>query len=72
MRYDPLKPAVNRNPYPHYDVLRRKGNNREFPHFQPSRHLSSSEKATDHRRFSANSLSKRSGNPDGRSGNYPA
>ena len=23
MRYDPLKPAVNRNPYPHYDVLRR-------------------------------------------------
>jgi len=23
MRYDPLNPAVNRNPYPHYDVLRR-------------------------------------------------
>jgi hypothetical protein len=23
MRYDPFQPAVNRNPYPHYDVLRR-------------------------------------------------
>jgi cytochrome P450 len=23
MRYDPLNPAINRNPYPHYDALRR-------------------------------------------------
>src|SRR5215469_6375784 len=29
----------------------KQGNNREFPHFQPSPDLSSSEKATDHRRF---------------------
>jgi hypothetical protein len=49
----------------------KQGINREFLHFEPLPDLSSSEKATDHKSFSPNSLRNRSGNPDGRSGNHP-